>query len=362
MKKKLFVFLFVIVLVVSGYFIFTSQDRNEQKVLESTYDISKEYLSLRYRTDNVLVNAKEYTDYSTWNKDMTQLINDWEVLEKESLKLEDSASKTAETLASNFKIAQTANAYSAQEISNIYDKAPKFKGISTLANHLGVDAKKAQAILNQAQAEISSEVFTEEGNAFEILENTAMVVKDGCKVTGFVGGIVLTGGTAGLASAGALTQVGVVVVGSDLALEVTEDGAKIAFGDRNKVSSFVKDVRTVTEPIATVISITSVPSNLSTAFGKFDSVMLGLEQFRASAQEGKVIGVDLTNFEYQKPFQRIRQAQYPKTVTVAEMEMAEVEEWLKSLNKEYKPMTQEEVEDFLVKSSTEIERGMYWNS
>jgi len=42
-------------------------------------------------------------------------------------------------------------------------------------------------------------------------------------------------------------------------------------------------------------------------------------------------------------------------VTVAEMEMAEVEEWLKSLNKEYKPMTQEEVEDFLVKSSTEIE-------
>jgi len=355
MKKKLFVFLFVIVLVVSGYFIFTSQDRNEQKVLESTYDISKEYLSLRYRTDNVLVNAKEYTDYSTWNKYMTQLINDWEVLEKESLKLEDSASKTAETLASNFKIAQTANAYSAKEISDIYDKAPKFKGISTLANHLGVDAKKAQAILNQAQAEISSEVFTEEGNAFEILENTAMVVKDGCKVTGFVGGIVLTGGTAGLASAGALTQVGVVVVGSDLALEVTEDGAQIAFGDRNKVSSFVKDVRTVTEPIATVISITSIPSNLSTAFGKFDSVMLGLEQFRASAQEGKVIGVDLTNFEYQKPFQRIRQAQYPEKVTVAEMEMAEVEEWLKSLNKEYKPMTQEEVEDFLVKSSTEIE-------
>ena len=124
MKKKLFVFLFVIVLVVSGYFIFTSQDRNEQKVLESTYDISKEYLSLRYRTDNVLVNAKEYTDYSTWNEDMTQLINDWEVLEKESLKLEDSASKTAETLASNFKIAQTANAYSAKEISDIYDKAP----------------------------------------------------------------------------------------------------------------------------------------------------------------------------------------------------------------------------------------------
>lgn len=351
MNKKLFISLFIFVLVVVGYFILTSQDRNEQEVLESTYDMSREYLSLRYRTDNILVNAKEYTDYSTWNEDMTQLIEDWETLDKESLKLEDSAEKAAETVAFNLKIVQTTNAYSAKEISNIYDKAPKFKGISTLANHLGVDAKKAQAILNQAQAEISSEVFTEEGNAFETLENTATVVKDGCKVTGFVGGVVLTGGAAGLASAGALTQVGVVVVGSDLALEVTEDGAKVAFGDKNKVSSFVKDVRTITEPIATVISITSIPSNLSTAFGKFDSVMIGLEQFRASAQEGKVIGVDLTNFEYQKPFQRIRQAQYPQTVTVAEMEMAEVEEWLKSLNKEYKPMTQEQVEDFLVKSS-----------
>jgi len=245
MNKKLFIFLFAIVLVVTGYFILTSQDRNEQKVLESTYDISKEYLSLRYRTNNMLINAKEYTDYSTWNKDMTQLIKDWEALDKESLKLEDSADKTAETVAFNLKIVQTTNAYSSKEISDIYDKAPKFKGISTLANHLGVDAKKAQAILNQAQAEISSEVFTEEGNAFETLENTAIVVKDGCKITGFVGGVVLTGGTAGLATAGSLAQVGVVVVGSDLALEVTEDGAKIAFGDRNKVSSFVKDVRTL---------------------------------------------------------------------------------------------------------------------
>jgi len=353
MKKKLLVLLFAIVLVVTGYLILTRQDRSEQKVLKSTYDISKEYLSLRYRTDNMLINAKEYADYSTWNEDLTQLIEDWEILNKESLKLEDSAT---EIVATNFKIVQTANAYSAKEISDIYDKAPKFKGISTLANHLGVDAKKAQAILNQAQAEISSEVFTEEGDAFETLENTAIVVKDGCKVTGFVGGVVLTGGTAGLATAGSLAQVGVVVVGSDLALEVTEDGAKIAFGDRNKVSSFVKDVRTVTEPLANVISITNIPSNLSTAFGKFDSVMIGLEQFRASAQEGKVIGVDLTNFEYQKPFQRIRQAQYPKTVTVAEMEIAEVEEWLKSLNKEYKPMTQEEVEDFLVTSSKEVEQ------
>jgi hypothetical protein len=346
-SKILLVVAAVIVLIIAGFLFLAYSDRNEQQVLQSTYDISKEYLSLRYRTDNILVNAKEYRDYSAWNEDMTILIKAWETLNKESQKLEKSADKTAKTLAINIKIIKTVDAYSAKEISNIYDKAPKFKGISTLANHLGVDAKRAQVILDKAQAEITSGVFTEEGDAFETLENTATVVKDGCKVAGFVGGMALTGGTAGFVAAGTLTQAGVVIVGADLALEVTEDSAQIAFGDRNKVSSFVKDVRTVTEPIASVITITNIPGNLGSMYGKFDSIMVGLEQFRDSVQEGKVVGIDLRNFEYQKPFQRIRQAKYTGAVTVAEMEMAEVETWLKSLNKKYEPMTQEEVKDFL---------------
>jgi hypothetical protein len=76
--------------------------------------------------------------------------------------------------------------------------------------------------------------------------------------------------------------------------------------------------------------------------------MLGLEQFRASAQEGKVIGVDLKNFEYHPPFQVIKQAKYPGTVTVAEMEKTEVEEWLESLNTKPEPMTQEEIKEFFI--------------
>lgn len=358
--KKIFIAILGITLLIVGAWFFNKNKKleslnKESMVLEETYDLSKEYLSLRYRTDNILINAREYADYKTWDKDMTQLINDWEELAKETTKLEQSATSMAGTVASNFHLMPRVNAYSAQEISNIYDKAPKFKGIATLANHLGVDAKRAQVILDKAQAEISAGVFTEEGDAFENLENTAIVVKDGCKVAGFVGGVVITGGAAGFAAAGTMTQVGVVIVGADLALEVTEDGAQVAFGDKNKVSSFVKDVRTVTEPIATVISIVNIPSNLSSAYGKFDSVMVGLEQFRESAQEGKVIGVDLNNFAYQKPFQRIRQAEYPGTVTAAEMEMAEVEAWLQSLNQNYKSMTQEEVKEFLKSPSIETQ-------
>ncbi len=134
--KKYLIFLAAIIVVVAGmFFLLSGPNRNEQIVLESTYDISKDYLLLRYRTDDLLVNANEYSDYSTWDEDMSILIKDWETLEKESQKLEESAGKTAETAATKLEIVQTANAYSAQEISNIYDKAPKFKGIATLANH-----------------------------------------------------------------------------------------------------------------------------------------------------------------------------------------------------------------------------------
>lgn len=353
MAKKIII---GIVLVVIAFGLFKFFDKNsstnlEQQVYSQTMALSKEYLSLRLQTNNVLVNAKNYLNYESWNTEMTEIIKDWENLEKESQELKNSTVKTANSVVINLNFIQRANAYSAKEISNIYDKAPRLKGIATLANHLGVDAKRAQVILDKAQAEISSGVFTEEGDTFETLEHTAIVVKDSCKVTGFVGGVVLTGGVAGLATAGTLTTTTVVVAGVDLALEVTEDGAQIAFGDKNKVSSFVKDVRTVTEPIANVLTITNIPGNLGNIFGKFDAVMVGLEQFRESAQEGKVIGVDLTSFEYQKPFERIRQAKYPKTVTAAEMEMAEVETWLQSLNKKQEPMTQKEVEDFLSSST-----------
>ena len=352
-NKKILIFtVLFILLIVSGYFFFSNRDKSEQKVLKSTYDISKDYLLLRLRTDEILINAEEYDDYSTWNKEMAAIIKDWNELEKNSKALEESATKESNKNALNINLIQTANAYTAKEITDIYDKAPRFKGIATLAKHLGVDAKRAQLILNQAQNETTAEGWTEAGDTLQKLETTAVVIKDGCKVAGFVGGVVLTGGTAGLATAGTLTQVTTVVVGVDLALEVTEDGAQIALGDKNKISSFVKDVRTVTEPIANVMTITNIPSNLGNAFGKFDSIMVGLEQFRESAQEGKVIGIDLTNFEYHPPFQVIRQTKYPGELTVAEMDKAEVEEWLESLNKKYEPMSEEEVKEFLEKTPT----------
>lgn len=359
MKTKLILIATALMLLaVVGMVFFTRPNRAEQDVLATTYDYSREYLLLRYRTDEILINAETYADYETWHNDMAALIQDWEKLGQEAQLLEVSAGKQAELAAINFELVQSAQAYTAKEITDIYDKAPRFKGIATLAKHLGVDAKRAQLILNQAQDETTAEGWTEAGDTLQKLETSAVVIKDGCKVAGYVGGVVITGGAAGgFAAVGTLTQVTTVVVGVDLALEVTEDSAQIAFGDKNKVSSFVKDVRTVTEPVASVLTITNIPGNLGTAFGKFESVMVGLDQFRESAQEGKVVGIDLTTFEYHPPFQVIKQTKYPGEVTVAEMEKAEVEEWLQSLKVKQEPMTQDEIEKFLENTGKKSDSG-----
>lgn len=351
-KKNIFLLVsFIIIVSVLAFFLFRNNKKIDQIVYEDTLTISKEYLVLRYKTDNVLVNAKDYESYDDWNEEMASIIQEWEILESKALELEKNADEMSnEITAFNMIKSAYAKDYTYAEVQAIVEKAPAGRQIRTLAQHLGVDAKRAQLILNQSQDMATREAWGEAGDTFENLENQAIVIKDTCKVTVYVGGLVATGG-----AVGAVAQVTTVVVGVDLALEVTEDSAQIALGDRNKVSSFVKDVRTVTEPIASVLTITNVPSNLGSAYGKFDSVMVGLEQFRDTIQEGKVIGINLKDFEYHPPFQVIKNTKYPGDITVAEMEMAEVEEWIKSINKDYKPMTQEEVQEFLGIANKEAE-------
>ena len=346
-KGNLILLLFgIIVLSLVGFFLIKGNDKTEQIVYEDTLNISKQYLGLRYKTENVLVNAKEYESYDAWDTDVLSIIQEWEELGAKVLKLEENAEKISkETNAFNFS--SKVYAYDTKEVQAVIESAPAGRTVRTLAKHFGVDVKKAQLILNQSQDMATREAWGEAGDTFERLENQAIVIKDSCKVAVYVGGVVATGGAAGFATAGTLAQVTVVVTGVDLALEVTEDGAQIALGDKNKVSSFVKDVRTVTEPIATVLTIANIPSNLGKAIGKFEAVNVGLEEFRSTAQEGKVIGIDLKNFEYHPPFQVIKNTKYPGEVTVAELERAEVEEWIKSINKDYKPMTSEEVKEYI---------------
>ena len=71
-------------------------DQQVQNVLEKTYNISKEYVALRYQTDEVLINARQYADYKSWNNEMTVLIEGWQNLEKDASILQDLAKEMAQ--------------------------------------------------------------------------------------------------------------------------------------------------------------------------------------------------------------------------------------------------------------------------
>ncbi len=80
-KRNSLLLLFgIIVLSFMGFFLLKNNDKTEQIVYEDTLKISKEYLGLRYKTENVLVNAKDYESYDAWSAEVESIIQEWEEL------------------------------------------------------------------------------------------------------------------------------------------------------------------------------------------------------------------------------------------------------------------------------------------
>lgn len=298
-KKMFFIFVVAVLAILLFLHLFGSgkvsdsrSTQTDQELFEETLETCREYAFLHWRTEKLLTEASDYPDHDSWKREMEKLKTDWIDFKSKAGQLESrSLHYLGEPVSGN--IIPTAHAVTYGEITDIYDKAPAGRKIKTLTEHLGVDAQTAYDLLDQAQNYARAEAWNEAGDTFQKLETNAVVIKNGCKVSGFVGGVVLSGGTAGLAGASAATKAAVVVSGTDLALEVTEDGANIALGNHNKVSEFVGDARKFTEPAATIITITSIPKNLGSNYDKFSAVMVAADQFRSSAQEGKIIGISL---------------------------------------------------------------------
>ena len=344
MKKIIIAVILIILLATGTLYLINKRNVNpakkvpqKQVVLEKTYNLSKEYVSLRYRTDEVLSSAKNYSDYTTWNNEMSAVVQKWEALEKEALILEKSAEIMAQEKVS-FNLVPQAMAYDKKEISDIFDNAPAGKKIATLAKHLGVDAKRAFKILQQDQAQVEADGWNEAGDTFQKLETSATIIKDGCKVAGFVGGIAVTGGTSALAAGSSLAKAAVIISGADLTLEITDDGAKIALGNHNKISAIVGDARKVTEPLATILTIANIPDNLANNMDKFNAAIVALDQFNSAAQDGKIIGITLPAYTKDQPTQPTR---------VAVMQKAEIEKWLTDQGIKNKTEKIEDIEKIL---------------
>ncbi|MDD3006341.1 MAG: hypothetical protein PHX30_02035 [Candidatus Pacebacteria bacterium] len=349
MKKILIISVGVLALTLGAFLLLRQPQETDQEqvLLEKTLSMSKQYGALRYRTDNVLVNAKEYGDYDSWDTEMSAIIEGWSELEKNAAELEQLAGGTTQGKVSLGSV-KTAQAYTKEEITRVVDKAPTGKKIMTLANLLGVDAKMAQLVLNQSQDEMSREAYGEEGDVFQACETRATIVKNTSKVTVFVGTIVATGGTAALASSGALAQTAVVVSGADLTLEITDDAAKIALGDKNKISSVVGDVRKVTEPAAAILMVSTLPTNMVKGVDKLNAVIFGADQLNGTIQSGSVIGIKLPTPTKEKP--------EPAT-EVSILEKEEVDGWMKEQGVTDSTVTTEDVENILgITSSSQAEK------
>ena len=96
-KKNLFVLLFAVIFIsLVGFLLLGVNNKRDQVVYEDTLTISKEYLGLRYKTDTVLANAKDYENYDAWTTEVKSIIQEWETLEAKELTLEENASKISE--------------------------------------------------------------------------------------------------------------------------------------------------------------------------------------------------------------------------------------------------------------------------
>ncbi|MDD4937857.1 MAG: hypothetical protein PHX34_02450 [Candidatus Shapirobacteria bacterium] len=294
MLKKILIPIVVVIVLIVG-FVFLKKDKNsslDQTVYEETLSVSRQYALLRYESENVLVKAKEYGDYDKWDQELTSIIEDWKNLEGDVAELEKNAEKLANEKTA-FDLIKNTYAYDSVEVQKVIESAPMGKQIRTLAKHFGVDAKMAQLILNQSQDQATREAWGEAGDTFQSLENDAVRLKNGCKVTVYVGTVALSGGIAGVVSSGAIATAGTVVAGADLALEITEDEARIALGDKNKITEMAGSIRSVTEPASGILAIANIPGNLSKAVDKFVAVNFAADQVRSGIQDKKIIGISI---------------------------------------------------------------------
>ena len=72
---------------------------------------------------------------------------------------------------------------------------------------------------------------------------------------------------------------------------------RIAFGDKNKVSEMVSDIRSVTEPAAAILSLTNIPGNLSKGIDKLSALSFGADQVRSVIQDEKILGISIKTDE-----------------------------------------------------------------
>lgn len=286
----------VLAVVAVLLFVFFRKSEEQADVFSQTNSIAREYVLLRYETDQLLIHAQEYPTYEAWNTEMDFILMRWENLEAHASILQANI-KHIQNESSAYRNTAFA-AYTPQEIMDIFDSAPPrgtgIRPLEYLAEQLGTDARRAFEILKLAGDQIDAETWDAEGDLFERLQKTAEGIGTSCKIAVYVGGIILT--VPATTTVGAIVGgAGLIASGLDLVAEVGETGSKLFAGYNSDAVVIFGDLRKYTTPIAAIIGFGSTFYDYKNwdRWGKVSAIMFGGDQLTSLVVEEKVVGIEI---------------------------------------------------------------------
>ena len=304
-------------------------------VIETDDELSEEYLPYIIRglcelrlnamqQSEELLSQQNIEDMSTdeWLLKADENLLLWKKLDTYSNKFKESLSEMKPAQNSNdFNIlalfkAPVAKAYTSEEIVALYDQASKIdrnNRLKLLADHLGVTAKDAFAIMQKCTEQIAK---SEESKAekLEIAERGLKLLK----IAGQVSQVGLTISTGGLSSL--VTGSAAIISGSDMILSIASDASFVAFGDNPTVKSIVAPIDKLRDKLSPVTGIASMMSfSLDTSnIQKKTELAINSFNITTDAFQGKFCGIDFSTKKEDEP-----------TATVSKLEAQDLDTYAK---------------------------------
>lgn len=190
----------------------------------------------------------------------------------------------------------------AEDITARFDAAPVGKGIRTLAEQMGTDAKHAYAQLKQAQDILAGDAYDDFAQTANAAYKTAMALKTAGTAAQLTLSIVTANPTTTVEAV--MASGGILVNGINTMLEIGQTGSILIVGEDNKISKSMEKVENAIAPVGSVIGLYGFASNVSKGKELFkdgaalaDSLMyLGTSMYDY-ATEGKILGGSFTHNE-----------------------------------------------------------------
>lgn len=158
----------------------------------------------------------------------------------------------------------------ARDITERFDNAPAGKGIRTLAEQMGTDAKHAYAQLKQAQDILAGDAYGDFAETANAAYKTAKVLK----TAGTAAQLTLSIVTADpvTTTEAVMACGGILMNGINTMLEVGQTGSVLFVGEDNKLSQTLENMEDSLAPIGSAIGLYGLGSNLAKGKKLIDDV------------------------------------------------------------------------------------------